>query len=275
MHDDPALQLTSVDRVAQSGSSHTRRCQCRNGPGTRMPREISLTSDLVALVDRSIPERGRESGLTPLADEAYCGLAEDIFRKSGGTVRVFAYGSLIWKPESGLRPLAKARAFGWRRSYCLNLTTFRGTPDEPGLMLALDHGGCCDGMLMQFDGRVGPSEIERMLRREMDYVEDVPHMRWLTLRCGQATVTALTFFAAPRGDGVFVRLSIEEQARRIARAAGSAGSCAAYLHNTVMKLAEHDIVDGYLWKLQELVAKEIRAQCRGDTNGSEGPLEGH
>ena len=41
-------------------------------------------------------------------------------------------------------------------------------------------------------------------------------------------------------------------------AAGFAGSGAAYLHFTVMKLEELGIHDTYLWELQHLVAAEIR-----------------
>jgi cation transport protein ChaC len=179
-------------------------------------------------------------------------------RSAGGILNVFAYGSLIWKPPSGFIVLEKVRAYGWRRSFCLNLTTFRGTPDQPGLMLALDRGGCCDGVLMRADEGSGVESIEGLLRREIDYAEDVASLRWIPVRNGNGKVTALTFYAAPRGDGVFIHLPLEEQASRIARAAGSAGSCAAYLHNTVVKLLEHGIHDSYLWKLQALVADEIR-----------------
>ncbi len=55
----------------------------------------------------------------------------------------------------------------------------------------------------------------------------------------------------------FLKLSPEETARRIARACGHLGSNAAYLYNTVSKLAEYGIHDRNLWHLQELVAEEI------------------
>ena len=69
---------------------------------------------------------------------------------------------------------------------------------------------------------------------------------------------ALAFWAAPRADGYYLNLPIEEQAIRLARAAGHVGTCAEYLHNTVAKLEEHGIHDSYLWRLQKLVADEIR-----------------
>lgn len=63
--------------------------------------------------------------------------------------------------------------------------------------------------------------------------------------------------------GYYLDLPIEQQARRIARAAGHVGSNAAYLHNTIVKLMEHGIHDSYLWRPQELVAAEIRAMRPG------------
>jgi len=223
-----------------------------------MPRTLSLTPDLVALVDRTVPEVGREPGLKPLSNDEFRRLADAIVQEANGALQIFAFGSLIWKPQAGFTPLGKVRAYGWHRSYCINLTTFRGTPDQPGLMLAIDYGGCCDGVLVQGDEGMDRDGVEALLKREIAYVEDLPYVRWITVRNGNKTLRALTFYAAPRGDWT-VYLSIEEQASRIARAAGSAGSCAAYLHNTVVKLMEHGIDDPYLWRLQALVAKEIQA----------------
>ena len=49
-----------------------------------------------------------------------------------------------------------------------------------------------------------------------------------------------------------------EQAQRPARAAGHIGTSAEYLHNTIVKLEEFGIHDSYLWRLQKLVADEIK-----------------
>ena len=220
---------------------------------------LSLTSDLVASVDRIVPQVSHEPGLTPLSDDKYQELADSIMRNANGLLHIFSYGSLIWKLQAGLIPLGKVRAYGWRRSFCLNLTTFRATPEQPGLMLALDYGGCCDGILMRADDGMGLDHLESLLRREIDYAEDVPYVRWITVRKGNENVTELTFYAAPRREGLYVKLTLDEQAKRIAHAAGPTGTCAAYLHNTIVKLIEHSINDGYLWKLQVLVAQAIRA----------------
>ena len=62
-----------------------------------------------------------------------------------------------------------------------------------------------------------------------------------------------------RGNPDFIYLPITEQAQRLARAVGFIGSCAEYLRNTVLHLEEMGMRDRYLWRLQQLVAEEIRA----------------
>ncbi len=36
--------------------------------------------------------------------------------------------------------------YGWHRRFCLWVPRGRGTPDNPGLVLALDRGGSCCGI---------------------------------------------------------------------------------------------------------------------------------
>ena len=45
----------------------------------------------------------------------------------------------------------------------------------------------------------------------------------------------------------------------LARACGHVGSGAEYLYNTVTHLEDHGIRDRNLWRLQQLVADEIRS----------------
>jgi len=47
----------------------------------------------------------------------------------------------------------------------------------------------------------------------------------------------------------------------IATGCGHRGSCAEYLLNTVLKLAEYGIYDRNLWRLQALVADRLTAMA--------------
>ena len=51
---------------------------------------------------------------------------------------VFGYGSLIWNPGFVFADRQRATLSGWRRSFCMHSVQYRGTPEAPGLVLALD-----------------------------------------------------------------------------------------------------------------------------------------
>ena len=65
---------------------------------------------------------------------------------AGEDVWVFGYGSLMWNPAFHHAESRLGSVRGWHRRFCLDLTRGRGSPDCPGLMLALDRGGTCRGM---------------------------------------------------------------------------------------------------------------------------------
>jgi glutathione-specific gamma-glutamylcyclotransferase len=68
------------------------------------------------------------------------------------------------------------------------------------------------------------------------------------------------FYAGPTQlDYYRAGRSLSEVAHGLARACGSWGSGADYLHNTVSHLEQLGIHDASLWQLQELVAAEIRS----------------
>jgi cation transport protein ChaC len=146
---------------------------------------------------------------------------------------------------------------GWRRSFCIHITNWRATPEEPGLMLALERGGACTGVAYRMPEDDPHGRMLRLLRREMASHEDVPWLRWVTVRGSAGPVRALAFYCTPRQDPDIVRLPRDAQARRLARAVGFKGSCAEYLHHTVAHLEALGIHDRYLWEMQARVAEEI------------------
>jgi len=77
---------------------------------------------------------------------------------------------------------------------------------------------------------------------------------------GGETIRALTFWAGGKSPRIIRPLPpLQDVAPVLARACGHRGSCAEYLYNTVVHLAEFGIRDRNLWRLQEMVAREIEA----------------
>jgi cation transport protein ChaC len=84
-------------------------------------------------------------------------------------------------------------------------------------------------------------------------------IRWIPVDTEQGRLRALVFWAGPTGLDITVNLPLPEVARILARACGHLGSGAGYLYNTVSHLREYGIRDRNLWRLQEMVAAEIRS----------------
>ncbi|HEX9597621.1 MAG TPA: gamma-glutamylcyclotransferase, partial [Anaerolineales bacterium] len=109
---------------------------------------MRLTEELVRRVHRTVEDFGYGTGIEVFGERDYDShLQEFLSGRPAGPLHVFAYGSLIWKPAFEHAGSIRATARGWRRSFCLRLTRFRGTLEQPGLMMALDRGGACEGFL--------------------------------------------------------------------------------------------------------------------------------
>jgi len=176
---------------------------------------------------------------------------------AGGDLWLFAYGSLIWKPNFSFVEDRRGTVHGWHRSFCLEQTRWRGTPEQPGLMMALEGGGSCASVVFRLPDGDHRQSIRNLVGREITTQEDLGMVRWVTVRTDTGPVRALVSWAGPKGDGIALKLPLERVAGILARACGHVGSCASYLYNTIAKLEECGIHDRNLWRLQELVAEEI------------------
>ncbi|MFC4171309.1 gamma-glutamylcyclotransferase [Microvirga sp. GCM10011540] len=170
---------------------------------------------------------------------------------------LFAYGSLIWKPEMEHVEVRKGTARGWHRSFCFRIMRFRGSKEQPGLMMSLDRGGQCQGVLFKLVPQNLEAQLGKLVRREMTVKPPNNLPRWISVQTEHCPLRALAFVMNRQSRFYVGRLSAEEVAVVLARACGHWGSGAEYLCNTVTHLKEHGIHDRGLWKLQELVAERI------------------
>ena len=168
----------------------------------------------------------------------------------GRGVWVFAYGSLIWNPVFAVSARRVARVHGWHRSFCLSTPGGRGTPEQPGLMLALDRGGACTGVALLIGEDHLTEEMPLLWRREMLAGSYEP--RWVSLRGpdGAAFGQAVAFTIRRTGTN-YVRLEEAEVVRCLSRARGPLGSGADYLMNTRNGLRSMGIVDPRIERLAQ------------------------
>ena len=235
---------------------------------------MALTAELVTRCERPVPDPGPEPGYAYFTDEEYDAAASALLQqKARGSLWIFAYGSLIWKPAFVSVEHRRATAFGWHRAFCLELTRWRGSPRQPGLMMGLQRGGCCRGVVYRLPDADHVGQLGRLLRREVGGDEEMRTVRWIIVETEQGKLPALTFWADPTGLDYSVRLPLARVAHILARACGHIGSGAAYLFQTVSKLEEFGIRDRNLWRLQQLVADEILnmpapAHAKSDSDGA-------
>lgn len=218
---------------------------------------MQLTSEIVAKANRLVVDSGPTPGFVPMTDGDYEALADDLLvgRASDGPVWVFAYGSLLWKPAFEVAEERYAIARGWHRAFRLRLTRWRGTPERPGLMLVLDRGGQCKGMVQRLPEPNGRDALIALLRREVSSRATTNRPRWIVVNVDGA----LAFCANRAGPAYTGHQPIETVAGVLATAAGHLGSCAEYLHRTVEGLEQRGIRDHRLWLLQAMVAQRILA----------------
>ena len=227
--------------------------------------KMSLTPELIARIHREVQDPGVMPGFEPMQDADYERLVEDLLadHPRDADVWLFAYGSLIWKPACDVDGQRRASLRGWRRSFCMRLTRFRGTVEFPGLMMALDRGGSCTGVAQRLPAKVARERLGQLLRREISVKPPTNCPRWVTLESEGERLRAIAFAANRAGRNYVQEESIETTTDVLSRAVGHWGTGAEYLMQTVIHLEKLGIHDRYLWKLQEMVA--LRIQAQGDT----------
>ena len=221
---------------------------------------LKLTADHIARVHRVVEDQGPVPGVIQQTDADYAGWVERILATNpdpSRPIQLFAYGSLIWRPEIPHSAERPAVARGWHRSFCLRMTRFRATVDQPGLMMALDRGGQCRGVVLELLPEDAAVQLDRLFRREFT-VKPINSMpRWLAVETPDGPMKALGFVMNRASPNYAGRLAAEEVAGTLARACGHWGSGAEYLLNTVTQLEARGIRDAGLWRLQALVAEAI------------------
>jgi len=159
----------------------------------------------------------------------------------GQDIWIYAYGSLIWRPEFEYLERRLATLRGHHRSLCLWSRVNRGTPEVPGLVFGLDRGGACRGMVFRIAGDSVQDVFPPLWAREMSTGAYIP--RWIHCDTPEGRVQALAFLMDRRNPGYAGDLQHEHMLAVVRRAHGTNGPCVEYVLETASALRAAGIRD--------------------------------
>ena len=171
-------------------------------------------------------------------------------------IYVFAYGSLMWNPAVHYEEALQATIKGWSRKFCLWMYLARGSVAWPGLMLALDRGGSCRGMLFRISAGKVRDELSLLWRREM--LSDAYEARWVNAfmrNDSTKAVRALTFVINRKNTRYTRSLTDDQVAHYITTGKGNLGTSATYFESTVNALHNMGIVDASIERVRSAIAR--------------------
>ncbi|PXW98567.1 cation transport protein ChaC [Sphaerotilus hippei] len=164
---------------------------------------------------------------------------------------VFAYASLLWRPEFVSDEARPARVWGYHRTLSMRSNINRGSPQRPGLVYALMRGGSCRGQVQAVPPHRRDETLQALWTREMP--TGVYQPRWLTCQTARGAVRALTFTLPQHSPHHTGPLSDEALVEVFRHAEGRYGRCIDYLRLTAERLRELQIHDAQTERLMRLV----------------------
>lgn len=170
---------------------------------------------------------------------------------------VFAYGSLIWRPEFEFVECRHARVYGWHRALKMWSHINRGTPECPGLVFGMFSGGSCRGMAFRIARQHVPEMMPRLWKREM--ATDSYDPKWIECQTQDGAVKALAFTLSKTSPRCTGTLSEEDYRRIFAQSCGIYGTTLDYAQSTYTALCQQGIQDRALERLLRLSASHQNA----------------
>lgn len=227
-----------------------------------MTNKLSRDSIRDGDVYRMLKEQEHLTNIRPLTEaEREIALDQFLTTVPKGPLWVFGYGSLIWNPAFHHTARRTARVFGYHRSFCIKTPLGRGSPDYPGLVLALDAGGSCNGVAFRLPARQMREELSVVWAREMAIAGTYQPI-CVRAQTPKGPIHAVTFAINRASERYVGRLPETELVECLANASGYLGSCAEYLHNTVTHMRESGIRDTQMFRLHRLVSGETPKETK-------------
>jgi cation transport protein ChaC len=175
-----------------------------------------------------LPHRNVDNGrMDPLTDPA------------SGDLWVFGYGSLMWRPGFDFVERVEARLIGAHRALCVYSFVHRGTPEHPGLVLGLDHGGACRGVAFRVEAAKRADTVAYLRSREQVTMVYREFIRQVRLKITPERQVPALCYMVDRGHPQYAgRLSLDEQLHLVRQGHGMSGHNRDYVIQTVAALEQ-------------------------------------
>jgi len=186
---------------------------------------------------------------------------------AGEDLWVFAYGSLMWRPDFPFVEQIEARLIGAHRALCVYSFVHRGTAERPGLVLGLDRGGACRGIAYRVAVAERIRTVAYLRRREQvtSVYREVIRPVWLR-RQPEERVPALCYMV-DRGHPQYAgRLALEQQLHHVRQGHGVSGANRDYVIATVTSLERLGYQETQLHQLAQMLGGH-RSDVRGQISG--------
>ncbi|WP_437883819.1 gamma-glutamylcyclotransferase [Pseudomonas sp. LRF_L74] len=173
---------------------------------------------------------------------------------------LFAYGSLIWRPECPSVEVRRARLHGYHRGLYLWSHNHRGTPDQPGLVLGLDRGGSCNGFAYRLPQEKLDEHLQALWQREMLDSAYLP--KWLSCHLDDGRKVNALVFVLSRDTPCFAgNLPDQVVEQVLATACGHSGTTREYVERTAHALRQHAMPDKRLEAVLARCCKETEEKA--------------
>src|SRR5262245_33955078 len=158
---------------------------------------------------------------------------------AAGDLWVFGYGSLMWRPGFDYVERLDARLTGAHRALCVYSFVHRGTPERPGLVLGLDHGGTCRGIAYRVSAAKRADTVAYLRAREQVTAVYRESMRPIWLEGDPRRRVRALCYMVDRGHTQYAgRLSLEQQLHHVRQGHGHSGANRDYVIATVGALEQ-------------------------------------
>lgn len=168
----------------------------------------------------------------------------------------------MWRPGFAYAEHQLATVRGYHRALCVYSHVHRGTPEKPGLVLALDRGGSCKGIAYRVPAAAAEEVIAYLRQREQ--VTAVYRELILKAELADGRAVLALSYAADRGHHQYAgRLERQELERLVRQGQGVSGANPEYVRNTqahLRQLGLHDPTLDWLVRRLDQASPETRAE---------------